>query len=227
MTKRGQRTKCTKKRKITGTTWCQALASSFLLLLIKSMLQVEATIEGKQQRHNVEVPFNVNSFILKSPLLSEREKKENFKLWYCLGRKKGGKENTIVWFLSTERPFQGGGRQLLFFPICARRWLITSPSLRQPTISPPSPEDKKLVSPSTQSGRAKYPAWAGWMRGANTITISNQRSSPRQHAAERASVWECACVGGRNKHTRALKPEHSNVNHTHRLSFSSSCVRTC
>lgn len=114
MTKRGQRTKCTKKRKITGTTWCQALTSSFLLLLIKSMLQVEATIEGKQQRHNVEVPFNVNSFILKSPLLSEREKKENFKLRYCLGRKKGGKENTIVWFLSTERPFQGGGRQLFF-----------------------------------------------------------------------------------------------------------------
>lgn len=40
------------------------------------MLQVEATIEDKQQRHNVEAPFNVNSFILKSPLMSKREKKE-------------------------------------------------------------------------------------------------------------------------------------------------------
>lgn len=52
----------------------------FLLLLIKSMSQVEATIEDKQQRHNAEAPFNVNYFIVKSPLLSKGEKRERKKL---------------------------------------------------------------------------------------------------------------------------------------------------
>lgn len=65
-----------RRERITGTTWCQPVASSFLLPLIKSMLQVETTIEDKQRQHNVEAPFNVNSFILKSPLMSKHEKKE-------------------------------------------------------------------------------------------------------------------------------------------------------
>lgn len=55
----------------------------FLLLLIKSMSQVEATIEDKQQRHNAEAPFNVNYFIVKSPLLSKGEKRERKKTCNC------------------------------------------------------------------------------------------------------------------------------------------------
>lgn len=76
-TERGQSAQ--RRERITRTTWCQALASSFLLLLIKSMLQVEAPIEDKQDWHNVEAPFNVNYFIVKSPLLSEGGKREREK----------------------------------------------------------------------------------------------------------------------------------------------------
>lgn len=128
----------------------------FLLLLIKSMSQVEATIEDKQQRHNAEAPFNVNYFIVKSPLSSKGEKREEKKPTSNCDTASVRKEREETAIVSTEGPFRGlGGFS------CARRWLITSPSLRTDHRRASPPKDKTLVSPSTQSGRAKYPAWAG------------------------------------------------------------------
>lgn len=132
----------------------------FLLLLIKSVSQVEATIEEKQQRHNAEAPFNVNYFIVKSPLLSTGGKREKGKSSNCdaASVRKERKRKNCHCVISIDRGTISWGEGGVS---CARRWLITSPSLRTDHRRASPPKDKTLVSPSTQSGRAKYPAWAG------------------------------------------------------------------
>lgn len=159
-----------RRERITGTTWCQPLAPSFLLLLIKSMLQVEVTIEDKQQRHNAEAPFNVNYFILKSPLMSKREKerRKNFKLQHCLGVGRKEKKNTIVWFPSTDKPVHGGGRQCFFgcflfiFFVHDVGWLHLLHYVRT-TIGPPLPRTRcwchrqhNQARPNTQHGQDRW-----------------------------------------------------------------------
>lgn len=171
----------------------------FLLLLIKSMSQVEATIEDKQQRHNAEAPFNVNYFIVKSPLLSKGEKREREKTSNCDTASvwKERKRKNCHCVISINRGTILGGGGVLS---CARTPLVDYISFI--THGPPS----GLPSQGQDAGVTVNTIRPGQIPSMGRIDERGQHRNNQQSAlittATRGREGECVHGGTEQTHSR-------------------------
>lgn len=192
----------------------------FLLLLIKSVSPVEATIEDKQQRHNAEAPFNVNYFIVKSPLLStgeKRERKKHFQLRCCFGTERKKEEKNCHCVISINRGSilgEEGGRLFLCTTLVDYISFITH---RSPSGLPSQGQDAGVTVNTIRPGQ---------IPSMGRIDERGQHRNNQQSAlittATRGREGE-GVYGGGGTNTLAS----SNVNCTRRLPFSSFCGRSC
>lgn len=171
-----------------------------LLLLITSMSQVEATIEDKQQRHNAEAPFNVNYFIVKSPLLSKGEKREieNFQLRYCFSTERKKEKKLPLCDFHQQRDHFGGWGWGADFS-CARTPLVDYISFI--THGPPS----GLPSQGQDAGVTVNTIRPGQIPSMGRIDERGQHRNNQQSAlittATRGREGECVYGGTEQTHS--------------------------